>query len=129
MPISYTIDKTRRYVHTTVAGAISVTEILEHLEAARQQQFLAYSELIDTRGVTPPYLSASEIWRAAESVLASSAEVKFAPRAVVVPGDIVFGMVRMFAGFLSGHLPMEVFRELKKAEEWLISCPAIDKGG
>ena len=47
MPISYTIDKAQRQVRTTFTGRVTVDDILDHLEAARKEETLTYTELID----------------------------------------------------------------------------------
>ena len=65
MPISYTLDRARRRIHTTVTGSVTVDDILQHFEAACREQILDYAELIDARDAAPPFLSAADIRRAA----------------------------------------------------------------
>lgn len=118
MPITYKVDKTRRHVSTVVEGSIRVEDIIGHFEAARREQWLAYSELIDACGVTPPYLAATDVWRAGAWVREQRPEF-FGPRAVILAGDVVFGMTRVFTTIVSGFFPIEAFRDAAAAEEWL----------
>lgn len=129
MPINYLIDKTRGHVRTTVVGPVTVDEILGHLEAARREQALAYTEMIDARGVAPPFLSTGDIWRAASLVRATPLQEGLGPRAVVVDNDATFGLTRMFATLLSGFFPMTVFREPEAAEQWLAGWSRMSGGG
>lgn len=119
MPISFVRDDVRRTVHTTVTGAVQVADIIGHFDTARHGQTLDYTELIDARGVTKPYLTAADIWRAATLVRNSPVIQKFGRRAVIVDGDVTYGLTRMFASLLADHFPIEVFRDRNAAEDWL----------
>jgi len=119
MPATYTIDKTRNCAFTTVHGTLTVEDIVGHFETARRQRIETYKELIDLRSATPPFLAAQDIWRAALSVRFSGSQEPFGPRAVLVSGDEMLGLARMFVSFLSGCIPMEIFRDPDAAEKWL----------
>jgi len=124
MPISFTIDRTQRNVRTTVSGPVTVADILGHFEAEHGEGTLPYTELIDVRAVTGPYLSASDIRLVAMTVQASQVRGKFGPRAVVVDSDLVFGLTRMFATFIGDYFQIEVFRDVDKARAWLAGAPS-----
>jgi hypothetical protein len=119
MPILYTIDKTRGHVETKVSGAVTVDEVLDHLNAARKEGVLKFRELIDARAVAPPYLSPKDIWSMAASVRAAKCEEPFGPRAVMVASDLIFGLTRIFTSLVSDYCPIRVFREQERAEAWL----------
>jgi len=68
MPISYTLDRAQRRIHTTVTGSVTVNNILEHLEIARREQILDCAELIDARNAAAPFLSAAGIRHAATAI-------------------------------------------------------------
>ncbi len=119
MPISYSIDTARQQVFTIVTGRITVEEVLDHLEAAKRENFLSYVELIDARGVTPPFLSSVSIWQAAASVCTSGLPQMCGPRAIIVGSAVIYGMTRMFATLVSDYFPIVVFRYREQAGEWL----------
>jgi len=119
MPISYSLDRPRQFVRTTVDGRVTVEDILGHLEAVRREQALPYAELIDADGAARPFLSATDIWRAALQVKTAQLPAPFGPRAVIVRDDAAFGLTRIFTNIVSGFFPIEAFRSREQAEEWL----------
>lgn len=119
MPISYSFDRARGQVSTTVSGTVTTDDILSHFEAARREQVLQVPELIDLRTVTPPFLSAAEIWRVAEEVRDALSYQPYARRAIIAESDVVYGLARMFSTLVSDLLPMRVFRDESAAEGWL----------
>jgi hypothetical protein len=120
MPISYELDRNIRRVRTTVAGPVTVNDILNHLEAACREQVLSYAELIDARKAGPPILSPTDIRLAASRVRNTEFDRQaLGPRAVIVNDLAMFGMTRMFVALVSDFFPMNVFREPLDAEEWL----------
>lgn len=120
MPISYVIDQTLQFVRTTVTGPVTVQEIVDHLSNQKRDRTVPFRELVDVTGVTTPYLSSSQIWQAAQAVLAIVLEESAGPRAVLVTNEAVYGMCRMFATLVEDTFPIRVFREQKAAEHWLL---------
>lgn len=119
MPVSYTIDATRCHIQTTCRGPLTVDTILGHYKTEEREGFLGYHEVIDMCDVTPPYLSGTDIWRTAMTVKNSLKGQEIGPRAVVVPSDVLYGMVRIFTTILSDDVPIRVFRDLATATAWL----------
>jgi hypothetical protein len=120
MPISYELDHTTCRVRTTVTGPVTVDDILGHFKAACQEQTLPYAELIDTREASPPFLSPTDIWHAADRVRAMEFDRRsLGPRAVIVKDLGIFGLVRMFITLMSDCFPMNVFLDPLEAEVWL----------
>jgi hypothetical protein len=121
MPISYVVDQSRRQIQTTVKGPVTVKDILTHFASVREEQALPFAELIDARQAGVPHLSTDEIWSAAHAVRNTPVAQSFGSRAVVVDDLVTFGLVRIFAQIVSGHVPMNVFRDMPAAEKWLAS--------
>jgi hypothetical protein len=119
MSISYSLDRALRQVRTTVDGPVTVTDILNHMEAVRREEALSYAELIDAAGAPQGLLSATDMWRAATRVRNARLPEPFGPRAVIVRDEAAFGLARIFTNILSGFFPIEVFRNRERAEEWL----------
>ena len=126
MPISYVIDPQSKIVRTESKGAIKVSEIVNHLASLKRDQLVQHRELIDVSGVTPPYLTSSEIWQAAQAVMAIVLESKPSPRALFVTHEVVYGMCRMFATLVEDTFPIRVFRNLEAAEHWLLEEHQLD---
>jgi hypothetical protein len=106
-------------MRTKVQGQVTVTDIVDHLDALCREEAVAYTELIDARESGRPFLSPTEVWRAARAVLNTSVSTPFGPRAIILRDDVTFGLARIFTNIVSGHIPIEAFRDEARAEEWL----------
>lgn len=129
MPITHVIDQKTNLVRTTVTGAISVPDIIGHLAAQRRNQTVSSREFIDVTGVTPPYLTSSQIWQAAQAALAVVLDADAGPRAIYVTNEAVYGMCRMFSTLVEDTFPIRVFRDPSLAEHWLFEEFQIDATG
>ena len=120
MPISYVLDGPSRRVRTTVAGPVTVEDILNHLQAAWRDELLPLAELIDARRAARPILSVKDMQVAADRIRAMEFDRHtLGPRAVVVEDLAMFGVVRVFVALVSDLFLMNVFRDLRDAENWL----------
>jgi hypothetical protein len=130
MAISYVLDRTRREMRTKVEGQVTASDILDHLNALCREEALEYLELIDARHTARPFMSPTEVWRAAIAVLSTKVPKPIAPRAIILHDDVTFGLARIFTNIVSGRIPVQAFRDEAKAEEWLAgwSPPPETKG-
>jgi hypothetical protein len=129
MAFSYVLDQSQNLVRTTITGSVTVQEILDHLAAHRQTGTLACRELVDVRGVSPPYLTKSEIWQAAREGLAVIGNEYTGPRAIIVTNQIIYAQCRMFATLVEDAFTIRVFRDFAQAEHWLLEEYRIDSPG
>jgi hypothetical protein len=127
MPILYKIEPALQRVFTNVSGTVSVLEIIGHFEIARREGFLTYSEFIDTSNIQYPSLSIGDIGKAALTVRKINHKEKFGARAVLVANETIFNLTRIFATLMAGYIPMKVFLDRIKAEEWLNNETAAQK--
>ena len=111
-----------------VTGAVTVDDILAYVETAFREQTISYAEMIDVRGVTPPWLSSTDVWRAASMVRKFNTGERFGPRAVIVGNDLIYGTVRMFANLVQDFAPINVFHDPVQAEAWLSGRTAEPDG-
>jgi hypothetical protein len=118
MPATYVIDSSRKLVTSRLWGAVSEEELHDHNQRLRTDPgFVAdYRQLVDMTGLT-------EILISTKVINQTSIDQFFAPgtkRALVASSDATFGMARMFAlQSESVGQTIEVFREMRLAEEWL----------
>jgi len=120
MPITCVIDEKLKLVRTEASGPMSGTLIVDHLNSLLRDELVGHCEIIDIRGVTPPYLTGSQIWHAAKAVLSIALKSSPAPRAIVVENDAVFGMSRMFSTLVEDTFTIRVYRDMEAAEHWLL---------
>jgi hypothetical protein len=129
MPITYVFDQGENLVRTTVAGAVTVQQILDHLTAQQKGRTIVCRELVDVCGVTPPYFSSSQVWQTAQAALAVVLKERAGPRAIFVANDAIYGMCRMFATLVEDTFPIRVFRDMSQAEHWLLEEFQVDASG
>src|SRR5206468_766239 len=118
VPISYDIDPNERLVVSRLSGVVTNDEVQIHNSSLpTDPQFdPSYRQLIDLSGIT-------EIRITTDTVTTAAQNQYFTPgtrRAFVATSDATFGMARMFAMRAeAGGQTIEVFRDRKKAENWL----------
>jgi hypothetical protein len=112
------IDPDRQLVVSKLWGAVTEDEVHDHNRKLRTDHAFdpSYRQLVDLTGLT-------EIIVSAKMIRQTSLDQFFnpgVPRAFVASSDAAFGMARMYAlQAESGGQTIEIFRDLRKAEEWL----------
>lgn len=122
----YEIDKERRLVTSTAAGAFTLAEVWAHQEEiAKDPDFdPSFAQLLDVTQVSELELSSEEIRRAAgRSVFAINTRM-----AILVSSTFVYGLARMFQilGEMHGNKRIHVFRELDAALAWVLAGDGAD---
>jgi hypothetical protein len=121
MPITYTIDKQRRFILRIISGAATSDEILASLaEVLKHPDYHpGMKSLTDLRAIQH-YASPQEVRQIANFILGREEEVRGGKAAIVVSQDVSFGMARMLEMLTeSSQLSIRVFKNLKEAYEWL----------
>ena len=122
MPMTYSIDSTRRVVFTTASGVLADRDILAHKEELLADPKLepGMMELQDVRGITKVDVTSKGIQHLA---VLSDSEKKILgdfKLAIVVSKSLAFGMARVFEAYAGDSLPhVSVFRDMDSAKAWL----------
>ncbi len=118
MPVTYQIDAERSLVRSRAWGVLTGEEIHAHYRRLFADPGFtpAYRQLVDLREVT-------RVEVARDRIREIAADFAFSPdsrRAYVASADVAFGTARMLEAYveLAGG-QIEVFREMRAAEEWL----------
>jgi hypothetical protein len=118
MPISYQIDHEQRRIYTHCEGVVTYEEFRAHMNAEEGSAAASYGEIFDctdaTTNITP-----DQIRRLAAERQTVAERRKPAPVAMVATNDHFFGMLRMFDILTEQIRPMQVFRRIEAAEQWL----------
>jgi hypothetical protein len=121
MPAFYKIDKGQRLVLTTASDVFSFADALEHKDKLLKDPDFDpdYSQIINFSQITRIDITAEEINAFAQFNI-------FSPqsrRAIIAPGDVAYGMSRMFSVLREqyGEKGIRVFRTLDEALEWVFS--------
>jgi hypothetical protein len=118
MPITYTIDAARSLVVTKIDGHIDEAEMRAHVAAA------ALDRRLDACCLAIVDISQWVETSVGSNVVAELAMSGRAPHrrkvALIAPGDMGYGLARVFQGFRGGSGgTVEVFRQRADAEAWL----------
>ena len=123
MPGSYLIDQTREIVFSRAWGVLTDDEVIWHAKSLRADDrfFPGFKQIADFREL-------SEILVTPEGVLQVAHINPFtrnSRRAVVVPNDLAFGLVRMFEALAEAEPDQfRIFRDMGPALEWVGLDPA-----
>ncbi|HUL72889.1 MAG TPA: hypothetical protein VLT86_07295 [Vicinamibacterales bacterium] len=131
--ILYEWEASHAILRTVLVGPVSAEDIRQHLNAMAKAEMFGRAELIDARGTVGPAPSVSELWLLADHARRLMAGLGLGPRAMVVDDTFNYWVARVFANFLSGLMPIEVFRTEPAARQWLLSqsadCPEAQAAG
>lgn len=119
MPISYKIDKKRRFVLSTISGEITYAEALAH-----QRDLAADRDFDPTFAHVSDYTYGSLAKISAEEVRQFAQRSIFSPearRAMIIPNMADYGLGRMYETLrgLAGQTGVRAFRTLEEAMDWL----------
>ena len=118
MPIERQLCPVTRVLRTTLSGPVTIGELREHLAEVHRTEGHRHPEMIDARTATPSF-HPSDLTRLASLGRQVFADLRLAPRAVVVDNIIHFGMARVFAAIAASWVSLTVFDEMAAAEAWL----------
>lgn len=124
MPFSFSINHAQKTIETEAVGAITYDEIVDHLRQERDAAGIPYKEFIDATRAAVAF-DAYDARRLVGLVRDLAREGAFGPTAVLVAGDVAFGMLRMLEILLEDVCDVRPFRagERSLAESWLRGTP------
>ena len=120
MPATYRIDSSRRLVEQFMSGKVEFAEALTMLARMRQDPLFdpKFDVIVDASGMTATDISFQAISQAASSG-ALNPFSKESRCAVVAPGELAYGMARMYEAVRRGG-EYEIFRSISEAQAWLV---------
>jgi hypothetical protein len=123
MPVTYTIDATRRLIRTVCARPLTFAQVMDHFRELNEDPACTgrLDVLLDVSdGDLVP--ESHQIGAVAAAVLSIRNKVQFGSCAVVASRDAMFGMMRVFEVRAGDHFgAVHVFRKMAEAEIWLAS--------
>ena len=118
MPIVLNVDHERNLVFSIAIGPVTFDDVRNHLLLERHFNGLAYKELIDARAGWVSFSSA-EARQIVELIRSLGRESKLDATAVLVSGDVAFGVVRMVETLVEDVCAVKPFRDEQEARAWL----------
>ncbi len=121
MPVTYTIDKTHNIILTRCVGQVTLDEVIAHFKTLREDPDCPpkLNVLLDlSESATVP--EGIHMEPMSESIAAIRDRVKFDACAIVVHGELMFGMARIFlVAAEDSFRSAQVFRSVDDAKAWL----------
>lgn len=129
MSWSYFIDLQQRTVFVRFFGTVTPREVLEEMTAIKNDPNFSSSlnQLVDASEARPAADFPTDRIR---ELGASSIFDKNVRRAIIVQGDLAFGLARMFATYreINGEKNLHIFRHREEAFAWVgVSEPVLPK--
>ena len=124
MPISYTIDRSRRLIRTRCYGLVTLAEVLDHFHVLKSDPDCAANldVYLDLRDMASSP-TAEQIREASGGPEILRGIVRFGCCAVVADRDAIYGMARMWEVLVEkSFTSVMVFRSDEEAEAWLTLC-------
>jgi hypothetical protein len=121
MPVEYEIDARRQLIRTRCIGLVTPAEVLAHLRALEADPRLPdpLDVLLDFSRLTT-FPDHAQVHSVAREVRALRAKIPWRNLAIVAPGDLAFGIARMFEMISEPSFRATmVFRALPDAERWI----------
>ena len=122
MPITYERDDARRRINVTLAGALTVDDLLAIVDRQAAEQTWHFSLCYDARRITKDAASTvEEVRRVLRHVVETSARYGArGPVAIVTDNPADYAMVRLYSSLgAEQRLSVEVFRDPSDAVRWL----------
>jgi hypothetical protein len=123
MPVTYTIDPTRRQITCAGYGIMTKDELDAHIQRlqadpAFNRQYRQFWDLTDVIRIELTF--PEMMWLAEKNIFAPTT-----PRAFLAPTDATFGIARMFEMLREarGETGIRIFRERAEALAWLAAAP------
>lgn len=116
------VDEVRRIIVVTLRGQWDAKGILEALQTlwAEQRRTGMLGALWDLRDVRAGGVTTGQLREVATRHMGDRPALPESRAAVVVSGDLEFGIARMMEAFVSeGQVDMQIFRDLSEASDWL----------
>lgn len=129
MPWSYFIDLQQRTVFSNFTGTITPLDVEEEMNASKNDpQFNpTFNQVVDAfDGKVASDFPTDKVRELGSNTIFD----KKSRRAIIVQGDLAFGLARMFATYreINGETSLQVFRNREEAYHWMdVTRPVFPK--
>ena len=121
MPVTYSIDLSKRIIRTTCSSPLTFAEVIDHFRTLNEDPVCTgYFDVLLDVSTADAVPQGGQIGAVAGQIAAVREKVQFGFLAIVVTRDAMFGMMRMFEVLAGAHFRATgVFRNFGEAEAWM----------
>lgn len=124
MPVHWTISHPKRLVTAVAEEPVTVADMEQYFAGVTAEGGMAYRKLFEiTR--TPTALSEENLQALGQRVMFYAEHGQIGPLAIVAASDESYAQAEIFAQAAAVRRPLQIFRELQAARQWLDEQPVL----
>lgn len=118
MPVHWTISHPQRLVVAVAKDQVTVADIEQYFAGVTAEGAMAYRKIFEITH-TPMALSEENLKALGQRVMFYAQHGQIGPVAIVAASDESFTQAQIFAQAATVRRPLQIFRELHAARQWL----------
>jgi hypothetical protein len=128
MPVHWTVSHPQRLVVAVAKGAVTVADIEQYFAGVTADGGMSYRKIFEITH-TPMALSEENLKALGQRVMFYAQHGQVGPVAIVAASDESYAQARIFADAAKVSRPLQIFRELHAARQWLDAQATIRRSG
>jgi hypothetical protein len=125
MPVHWTISHPQRLVVAVAKNEVTVADIEQYFAGVTADGGMAYRKIFEITH-TPMALSEENLRTLGQRVVFYAQHGQIGPLAIVAASDASYAQAKVFADAATARRPLQIFRELHAARQWLDAQPLPD---
>jgi hypothetical protein len=122
MPVHWTVSHPQRLVVAVAKDEVTVADIEQYFAGVTADGAMAYRKIFEITH-TPNALSDENLKALGQRVVFYAQHGQIGPVAIVAASDESYAQAQIFAGAAQVRRPLQIFRELHTARQWLDEQP------
>ena len=118
MPVHWTVSHPQRLVVAVTKDEVTVADIEQYFAGVTADGAMAYRKIFEITH-TPMALSDDSLRALGQRVMFYAQHGQIGPLAIVAASDESFAQAQTFAAASAVRRPLQIFRELHAARQWL----------
>jgi hypothetical protein len=128
MPVHWTVSHPQRLVVAVAKDDVTVADIEQYFAGVTAEGGMSYRKIFEITH-TPNALSEENLKALGQRVMFYAQHGQIGPVAIVAASDESYAKARLFADAAKVSRPLQIFRELHAARQWLETQPAAHRPG
>src|SRR5262245_62841722 len=122
MPVHWTVSHPQRLVVAVAKDDVTVADIEQYFAGVTAEGGMSYRKIFEITH-TPQALSEDNLKTLGQRVVFYAQHGQIGPLAIVAASDESYAKARIFAEAATVSRPLQIFRELHAARQWLDAQP------
>lgn len=125
MPVHWTVSHAQRLVVAVAKDTVTVADIEQYFAGVTADGAMAYRKIFEITH-TPMALNEENLRALGQRVVFYAQHGQIGPIAIVAASDESYAQAKIFADSAPIRRPLQIFRELHAARQWLDTRPLPD---